>query len=305
MRKGELLILSIMAVLIIVLLKVYYDRDYSQLSNSKGSSNLDKFGIKELYQTFSNGREWYSKWDNVRIWNDSANDYYDPEFITKYKGNGSWNIDGLGNLLISGDTPRMYVIDPLQIKNWHNVEITIYGQRMSDNNIPWGGIMAYARTNHMIDTNYCDTRGYGGRFKYDGNIDFEKEVKHDSEYSHVASRNYWPEGMPKNMWIGYKFIVYDTVKSNVKLELWIDITDGLNGGNWTKINEFTDNGSNFGIANKPCKIGIDSALRLTSSDVRNGSETGNPNLAIYFRSDGVGIDGLWYKKASIREIATN
>ena len=165
--------------------------------------------------------------------------------------------------------------------------------------------MAYVRTNHMIDTNYCDTRGYGGRFRYDGNVDFEKETKHDAlkGYAQVASKTYWSGGMPKSMWIGYKFVVYDIPDGNIKLETYIDNTDGYNGGHWIKINEFMDNGSNFGVENDACNIGIDPALRLTSSDTRPGSETVKPNLAVYFRSDGVGIDGLWYKKVSVREIA--
>ncbi len=265
----------------------------------------DKFGITELCPTSPNGREWFSTWDNghARAWDDRQNDPDDSEFWTKDKGTGSWKTDGQGILKISGSGPRMYIIDISQIKNWHNVEITVYGMRLSDTGITFGGIQAYSRTNHYIDANLCDDRGYGGRFTYDGRVDFEKETAHHAGgYVQVATVNYWSRGMPKNVWIGYKYIVYDLADGNVKLELYIDKTDGLDGGNWIKVTDFIDNGNNFGVGFNSCKTGIDPALRLTNSDIRPGSETGKPNLSVYFRSDGVGNDGLWYKKGSIREI---
>ncbi len=266
-------------------------------------SKLDKFGIKKLYQTDCNGREWYSKWDNghERKLNSSSNDPDDPEFITKYKGTGSWSTDGHGILKISGSGPRMYIMDSAQIKNWHDVEVTVYGRRIADNNTAYGGIVSVARTNHYIDANLCDTRGIAARMRYDSYIDFEKETSHPNSVAICRKLN--SGGFPKNVWIGYKYVVYDMPDENVKLELYRDDTHGLNGGTWIKINEFIDTGSNFGVGRKACKSDIDPALRLTSSDIRPGSESGKPNLAIYFRSDGVGIDGLWYKKASIREIA--
>jgi hypothetical protein len=265
-------------------------------------NGMDKFGIRKIHN--STGREWFSKWDNghARSWDSSSNDPFDSEFITQYKGSGSWKTDGNGVLQISGEGPRMYIIDPSQLRSWHNVEITVYGKRISDNGTEWAGIASYARTNHMIDNNSCDTRGYGGRFRYDGAIDFEKEISHEKAYAQTEGKNYWESGMPKNIWIGYKFIVYDLPNNSVKLELWIDTTDGLNGGNWTKINEFIDDGTNFG-SEESCKSNVSSYTVLSNADNRIGSESGKPNLAVYFRSDNVNTDGLFYKKASIREIA--
>ena len=77
------------------------------------SSIVDKFGITEVYNSVAGGRQWFSKWDNnhKRIWGDSSNDPDDEEFFTKYKGVGSWNTDGDGILKISGESPRMYVVD--------------------------------------------------------------------------------------------------------------------------------------------------------------------------------------------------
>jgi len=289
-------VILIVAVIVLILSIILF---YITSNNA-----LDKFGITKLYEDAPYGRIWISKWDNgyERTWTDATDDPYDPEFVTKEKGTGTYKTDGNGILKISGSTPRMYVVDRAQTRGWRNVEITVYGQRISDDNIIWGGIMAYARTNHLIDLDYCDTRGYGGRFRYDGNTDFEKETKHDYGFYSVATKTYWPIGMTKNIWIGYKYVVYDMPDGNVRLELWMDETNGLNGGNWTKVNEFIDTGSNFGVGGTPCKSGINPALRLTASDNRPGSETGKPNIAIYFRSDGVGTDGLWFKKASVREI---
>lgn len=269
---------------------------------------LDKFGIRQLYLTFPGEREWFSKWDNghARNWTSQTNDPDDTEFWTKGKGTGAWKTDGKGILKISGPVPRMHILktyfNGTRYGYWHNVEITMYGNRVSDSNIAYGGILASVRTNHMIDADYCDTRGYQGRFRYDGEIDFEKEIKHGTSYARVSAKDYWTIGMPYDVWIGYKFVVYDLSNGSVKLELYMDETDGLNGGDWKKVNEFIDTGNNFGTGKTPCKPGINPALKLTSSDIRLGSESNKPNLDIYFRSDGLNTDGLWYKKVSIREI---
>jgi len=245
---------------------------------------------------------WTSKWAHQRRF--KRVDPLDPWFDADH-GEASYSVLR-GKLRITGDIPRLFIHHPRRARQWRDVEITMYFKRIRDDGVPYAGMVSVARTNHGISgrtsRNRCDSRGLGARMRYDGDIDFDKETSHP--YNDLtASKSYWRRGMPVRVWIGYKHIVYDLPNGNVRQELWIDRSGGKNGGRWVRINSVTDNGHRFG--RRACARGIDPKMRLTNDPKRPGSESGKPNLSVYFRSDGVRRNGLIYKWGSVREISVN
>jgi len=262
-------------------------------------NKFDDFGIKKIYPTVKEGREWHANWDNgeEREIHTIKRDPYDLEM--QRRGKGVITIDGEGIATISGKTPRLYVFDKSK-PNWDNVEITYYGKRIEERKeLSHQGFVAGARTEHQdANIDRCNGRGYYGRVLYDGRIGFQKELIHGKVYSPsfpkgVESNWDTKDGeLPKDIWIGIKFIVFSQ-EEGVKLELYLDMKDGLNGGQWEKITEFLDNGtsinSNHWInVNKTCGFDEDAIIF-------------EPGTSVFLRMDG--LKEAEYKKFSIREIS--
>jgi hypothetical protein len=265
----------------------------------------DVFGIKRLYPTDMSGQHWDSRsWRGpARTISSIGVDPYDPYLQARGDSN-TLVIKGDGTAESSGDVVRYYISDPQGRRVWKNFEFTMYSMRVSEKpSAPsYAGFAVQGRTGpgHTADekTNakgypiQCDGSSYSAAIRYDGSADFKKEILWPNYTQDNPETVLYRDGVPKNTWIGMKFIVYNVNGGrDVKMELWVDRTGGVGGGDWKKVMEYVDRGG-WAILSKEdaaiCGYSVDEKLL-----------EGGPSIII--RNDGVARQ--LYKDVSVREIA--
>jgi hypothetical protein len=267
-----------------------------------GSPGVDAFGTRNVYPGATGARQWYAKWSShPRVLRDGEVDPLDPEFAMRGSNHGL-DIRGDGTARSSGDVIRFYVGDRTKVKRWQNIELTVYGKRVAE--LSSAGSTSGFAFETSTDAGHtsssalnaaglpiqCDGKAYAFSFRNDGRALFQKELKHPI-YTSQVSRNVWNgSAFPKNQWVGMKVILYAVNGGrNVKLELWRDLTDGVDGGTWTKVHEHTDAGGWAVDATTAASCKIPPDLIITA-----------PQPFIILRSDQAAEQ--WYKNVSIREI---
>jgi hypothetical protein len=105
--------ISIFATVIATIVLIYYYDYYSLISSF--IQKLDKFGIKKIYPTIEDGREWFVDMDNP---------FADNLFYSTFHRNITRQDDG--SWRIGGSAVRLNVIIPPGSKLWKNIEITGY-----------------------------------------------------------------------------------------------------------------------------------------------------------------------------------
>jgi hypothetical protein len=145
----------------------------------------------------------------------------------------------------------------------------------------------------------------GAKINLTGTRAFEKKTCHGAELGHATAglAPYWPNGVPVGVPVGVKLILRNVLDASgeptkVKLELYVDMTDGKKGGTWTKVTEYTDAGD-WGRENTACAAGVDPARLALRSRLLLKSETGRPELTVYFRHE---YAVMRYQRLSVREI---
>ncbi|SRR6266487_3414408 len=222
-------------------------------------TNIDKFGIKMLYPTKTNGETWFFNPDTLVS-------KTDPHVITEISTSELHkNTDGSIKVLKSTEAENRFYITtsggynhsacsqswPTNLargymenpQDWRNVEITSLVKINSVFTVSGHSLVWYARGGRHSTSYPCEGSAYKGNIGYNLESRFQKESGHPN-YS-TTSWKTLPSPLSFGKWFGYKTAIYDH-NGGVKLEIWLDTTLT---GNWVKVNEIFDNGTSWGSSN--------------------------------------------------------
>ena len=255
----------------------------SALTSYPNHVRNDKFGIREIYPTKENGREWYVNMENPKD---------DQNFSITFNPNLTRQVDG--SWRISVPVVRMNVKTLEGESNWKNVEMTGYvkivsviensSNKVIENDLTW-----YARGGKHNPEFPCEATAYMGGLYDNGKVGWKEELWFVGGYTDEKQSNKVTNSLV-DRWIGWKVVIYNVYNnSEVKLESYLDNT---NSNYWVKVTNLVDDGgwyakmpdSNFFAPG--CYKDKDSIITKSGSTAT-------------FRSDNL----IWdFKNLSIREI---
>ena len=255
----------------------------SALTSYPNHVRNDKFGIREIYPTKENGREWYVNMENPKD---------DQNFSITFNPNLTRQVDG--SWRISVPVVRMNVKTLEGESNWKNVEMTGYvkivsviensSNKVIENDLTW-----YARGGKHNPEFPCEATAYMGGLYDNGKVGWKKELWFVGGYTDEKQSNKVTNSLV-DRWIGWKVVIYNVNNnSEVKLESYLDNT---NSNYWVKVTNLVDDGGWY--AKMP-----DSNFFAPGCYKDKDSIITNSGSTATFRSDNL----IWdFRNLSIREI---
>ncbi|HZA69847.1 MAG TPA: hypothetical protein VE548_09105, partial [Nitrososphaeraceae archaeon] len=151
-------------------LQIFYPITASVFSSTQIPLESDNFGIREIYPTKENGREWHMNMENPKE---------DEHFSITFNPNIARQEDG--SWRISTPVVRMNVKTLEGETNWKNVEMTGYAKiagvianssnKVIENDLTW-----YARGGKHNQEIPCEATAYMGGLYDNGKVGWKKEL---------------------------------------------------------------------------------------------------------------------------------
>lgn len=264
-------------------LQIFYPITAYVYASTQIPLESDNFGIREIYPTKENGREWYMNMENPKE-DEHFSITFNPN-ITRQE-DGSWRI--------STPVVRMNVMTLDGETNWKNVEMTGYAKiagvianssnKVIENDLTW-----YARGGKHNQEIPCDATAYMGGLYDNGKVGWKKELWFVGGYTDERQSTKVTNSLV-DRWVGWKVVIYNiNNNSEVKLESYIDNT---NTNYWVKVTDLVDDGGWY--AKMPDSHFFDAECSKDKDFIIT-----NSGSTATFRSDNL----IWdFKNLSIREI---
>jgi len=214
-------------------LQIFYPLTVSIFAFTQIPLESDNFGIREIYPTKENGREWHMNMENPQE-DEHFSITFNPN-ITRQE-DGSWRI--------STPVVRMNVNTLEGETNWKNVEMTGYAKiagvianssnKVIENDLTW-----YARGGKHNQEIPCEATAYMGGLYDNGKVGWKKELWFVGGYTDERQSAKVTNSLV-DRWVGWKVVIYNiNDNSEVKLESYIDNT---NTNYWIKVTDLVDDG---------------------------------------------------------------
>jgi hypothetical protein len=198
------------------------------ISGTTPSTIVDKFGVKKIYPTKQDGREWFINMDNPG--KDSTFSFETNQIITK-QSDGSWHI--------ASPKVRLHVTTPPNAQPWKNVEITGYAKIDSIISDGKTDLAWLARSGKHNDNVPCDGTALIGGIHDDGTVGWKKEIWFTGGYTKELAQAK-PTDSIVGRWIGWKVVMYNTANDTaVRMESYLDDN---NNNHWVKVTDIIDDG---------------------------------------------------------------
>ncbi|MDP9289397.1 MAG: hypothetical protein M3P08_14540 [Thermoproteota archaeon] len=271
------------------------------ISKNNNKVTVDKFGIREIYPTKSNGgKEWFINMSSpltdksFSLSGGAEKTNSSLENATSSNGqiikqpDGSYQVYGVRKTGRFDFSVRMSVNASDSAKWWKNIEMTGYVKVVSDTSssaaLDW-----YARGRLHISSSPCEGIAYHAGLRADGSVYWQKEIWHTGGYTDFRS-NITATPSLLGRWVGLKVIMFNINNdSAVRLQTYLD--DNATN-HWKKVADVVDNGGWY--ANAPND-------RFYSANCGRSKDyiVTNAGPIATFRSDNM----IWdFKDLNIREI---